>query len=240
MMNQNPKAMKLIRISLFLALMFNAALAQETEKLNVLAANGLNMRSKPDIHSRVVTKIPYGKSVEVIDVGQQELQVGWVKGHWHHVRYRGREGYVFGGYLSVFNPPQEMKSNNLSDLLLEYCEQQWHLVKEPVVTLEMGVFGDTITHTLKHYENDAELELEREADRTSCKLILNGTVEEIYVLLEAILNQAEMRNVLDGFRYVKNATGQLSRITTADRSVEITAYSETRSYVYLATWNEPN
>ncbi|MDB4678269.1 SH3 domain-containing protein [bacterium] len=74
------------------------AMAQENPShLNVLAVNGLNMRSQPESKSRVVTKVPYGKQVEIIEKTDNELELGWVKDHWYKVRFRGREGYIFGG-----------------------------------------------------------------------------------------------------------------------------------------------
>ena len=216
-------------------------MAQDQQNfLNVMAVNGLNMRSKPDANSRVLTKISYGKTVQVLESTPEELQLGWVKGNWCKVRYRGREGYVFGGYLSSLVPPREMRTSALSEMLTLYCNSNLIVSGEPIETLETSRSGDTLKHTLFTYTNGFELELENQLERSMSKLILSITVQETYLLLEALLKQSGMKDKLDELSFIQSDGGQLQRISNSDRSIEIAAFSEGKSYVNLVSWNSTN
>lgn len=239
-MNQNMKVMKTLLITLLLAISLGGMAQDNQNFLNVMAENGLNMRSKPYPNSRVITKVFYGKTVEVLEKTTEELQLGWVNGNWCKVRYRGREGYVFDGYLSSLVPPQEMRTSALSELLTPYCNDNFIAAGEPIETLETSRRGDTLKHTLFTYTNGFELELEQQTDRSSSMLILSASIEETYILLEAMLKQANMKHELDELRFMKGNDHQLSRVTTSDGSVTLATHSEGRSYVKLVSWNEPD
>ena len=82
---------------ILLGVLTTGAIAQNNPKyLNVLASSGLNMRSQPDARSRIITNVPFGKKVEVQEKTKTQLKSGWIKDNWYRVKYRGREGYIFG------------------------------------------------------------------------------------------------------------------------------------------------
>lgn len=203
------------------------AIAQESPKcLNVMAVNGLNMRSQPDGHSRVVTKVPFGKQVEILERTDVELQLGWITENWYKVRFRGREGFIFGGYLSGLVAPIEMNVNSISEILPAYCSASMKQEGSAIHATERTRSGDTLRYCLLKFTNGTELELEELSDRSTAKMLCSAGVQEVYVLLEALLKATGNAHLLDELRFVKAKDGSLSRISTADGSVSIKALSE--------------
>lgn len=223
-----------------LSLATTAAFSQDAPRyLNVLASNGLNMRSKPEADARIVTKVAYGKRVEVLEETNAQLQLGWVNDHWYSVKYRGREGFIYGGYLSELTPPKEMNLNRLSDILPLYATQAFTVEGKPAITVE-GNDGDTLKHTLVMFKNGAELELESETDRMSSMLILGASVQEAYVLLEALLKQNQMKGDLGDLRFVKGNDGQLSRVSNAQETISIKPYADGLTAIRLTSYSGVN
>jgi uncharacterized protein YgiM (DUF1202 family) len=222
--------MKKLLVILVTVIGFNAMAQDNPSHLNVLAVNGLNMRSQPESKSRVVTKVPYGKQVEILEKTDNQLQLGWVQDKWYKVRFRGREGYIFGGYLSKLNAPvNSEKPRLLSDLLPMYCSSAFKMDSEPIISKEASRSRDTLYHTLLRFNHDAELELERSGNRETATLLLPNSIQETYVLLEALLKESGNSQLLDELRFIKDKDGMLSRISHADGSILIKALSSERT-----------
>jgi uncharacterized protein YgiM (DUF1202 family) len=226
--------MKKLLVILVTVIGFNAMAQDNPSHLNVLAVNGLNVRSQPESKSRVVTKVPYGKQVEIIEKTDNELQLGWVKDNWYKIRFRGREGYIFGGYLSKLNAPvNSEKPRLLSDLLPMYCSSAFKMDSEPIISKEASRSGDTLYHTLLRFNQGAELELERYGNRETATLLLPNSIQETYVLLEALLKESDNSQLLEELRFIKGKDGTLSRISHADGSVLIKALSSERTELVM-------
>ena len=222
--------MKKLLVVLVSVIGFNAIAQDIPSHLNVLAVNGLNMRSQPESKSRVVTKVPYAKQVEILEKTDHELQLGWVQDNWYKVRFRGREGYIFGGYLSELNAPINSKNpRRLSDLLPIYCSSAFEREGEPIISKEVSRSGDTLYHTLIRLSQGAELELERYNNRETATLLLPTSIQETYVLLEALLKESDNSLLLNQLRFIKGKDGTLSRISHADGSILIKALSSKRT-----------
>ena len=83
---------------------------------HVMALSGLKMRDLPSLKGKKILTIPYNGEVELIDTGEsygeltiQELKDFYIKGEWVKVRYDGKEGFVFNGYLTQFPLPSDIK-----------------------------------------------------------------------------------------------------------------------------------
>ncbi|MBI1287783.1 MAG: SH3 domain-containing protein [Flavobacteriales bacterium] len=201
--------------------------AQNTPKhLNVMAVNGLNMRSQPDGHSRVVTKVPFGKQVEILEQTDVELQLGWITDHWYKVRFRGREGFIFGGYLSSLPAPLAVQVSSLSEVLPAYCKDVLTQEGDAVAATERTRTGDTLFYSMMKFAEGVELESESQSERTTSKLLLPVNVQQSYVLLEALLKSSGNTPLLDQLRFVKGADGKLTRISIADGSISVKAVSD--------------
>lgn len=228
--------MKSYIIILLGAVVFQVNAQHNPKFLNVMAVNGLNIRSAPQADSRIVTKATFGKRVEVLEKTKVELQLGWIKDHWYKVRYRGREGYIFGGYLSELKSPEQVTEERLADILPVYSAQSFQMDGEIVEDTEATNSGDKLKITIARFTNGAELELESDALHTKAILVLNASVQESYVLLEALLKQSHCGNKLDDLRFVQDPNGQLMRVSNSDGTIAIKRYSDQRTAVTLTTF----
>lgn len=72
-----------------------------------VSASTLNMRTDLDAKSDILTKIPFGESVQLLNRPGSAFQViGGVRGRMVWVSYNGQEGAVFDAYLSPIAPSQ--------------------------------------------------------------------------------------------------------------------------------------
>jgi hypothetical protein len=79
---------------------------------NVMATSGLKMRATPN--GKKLLTIPYNGQVEKINDGKDygnltvtELKDFKIKGKWIKVKYDGKEGFVFDGYLTKLPLPDK-------------------------------------------------------------------------------------------------------------------------------------
>lgn len=219
----------------------STGMAQDNPKfMNVMAVNGLNMRSKPEADARIVTKVAYGKRVEILEQTKVQLQLGWITDNWYKVKYRGREGFIYGGYLSELKAPLELQAKQLSDLLPLYATQSFKPDGKPVETIETNRRGDTLKHTLVRFENGVELELEADAESHTTMLILPTSVQGAYVLLEALLKQNGMKDQLDNLRFVQDSNKELSKVSNAAGTITIKEYADCKTVLKLKSYKLTN
>lgn len=108
--------------ALFCFLFFGAAISQET--FVVISTNGLKLRETPDRNGRVLAVAPFGAKVQVLtrQTGEHDYVIydpparrdtigklfpvrynsgaGLHIGYWWKVRYGGKSGYMFNGFLA--------------------------------------------------------------------------------------------------------------------------------------------
>jgi uncharacterized protein YgiM (DUF1202 family) len=72
---------------------------------------GLIMRKSASQKAEKIQTIPYATKLEAGDVGEAENgeTISGVIGNWRKVRYKGKEGYVFDGYLDMEKPEPKPK-----------------------------------------------------------------------------------------------------------------------------------
>ena len=228
--------MKKLVVLLISVVAINATAQDNPKYLNVLAVNGLNMRSQPDSKARVITKVLYGKRVEVMQKTKAELQLGWIKDNWYQVKYRGREGYIFGGYLNELPAPTGIEETKLiADLLPTYCTTAFKPAGAPILTTEVEYRGDTLKHALHVFASGQELEIENSSKRRTTKLLLNSSILETYVLLEALLKQSDNSDLLDELRFVKSKDGNLMRINDSAGTISIKRFSNEKTELQLVS-----
>ena len=215
------KVMKKLLVLLISAVSLNGMAQDNPKNLNVLASNGLNMRVEPDSKSRIVSKVGYGKQVEIVQKSKVELQLGWVKDHWYKIKYRGREGYIFGGYLGTLPAPVKTENNVLADLLPVYCASSFKMAGEQINSAEPASSGDTLHYSLLMFTNGAELELENIGNRRTTTLLLKQDLQSTYVLLEALLKTSNHAETLDELKFVNGKDGLLTRISNSERTVSV-------------------
>lgn len=71
----------------------------EAGPMEVAVVSELALRVAPGRKSNFIRAIPYGATVEVLDrFGPDDMARG-IEGKWFKVAYRGKTGWVFGGFL---------------------------------------------------------------------------------------------------------------------------------------------
>jgi hypothetical protein len=63
----------------------------------------VNLREQPSSNAKVLTKVPSGQSVNVIEFGNYSV-VGNKKGFWTMVKFGNLQGWVFGSFLTYTDP----------------------------------------------------------------------------------------------------------------------------------------
>lgn len=107
---------------------------KKNDTLNVLSPNGIIMNDGSIGAFQKLVDIPYAGKVVVTDnflrtksYSVQEFEDFMIKGHWVKVKYEGKEGYVFDGYLSKLKAPD---LNRLGDTIINghpYSEMEKYL-----------------------------------------------------------------------------------------------------------------
>ncbi|MCB1143870.1 MAG: SH3 domain-containing protein [Leptospiraceae bacterium] len=77
----------------------------EPVEMYVSSTSGLIIRSKPNLESEKIGLIPYGTKVLVSkrDPNAEYVEILNKSGSWRKIQYEGKKGYVFDGFLSVYN-----------------------------------------------------------------------------------------------------------------------------------------
>ena len=82
------------------------------QRFAVVAGDAINLRSRPDVSSRIAAILPATRKVTVLYVEPEEKIIGGMTGHWAFVRDASdlkREGWVFDyflGYPARFAKPE--------------------------------------------------------------------------------------------------------------------------------------
>lgn len=72
-----------------------------TNRRRISADVGLRMRSAPSLKAEKLGVIPYGEQVILLEERGAVVEIAGANGRWSRVRWRDREGWVFGGFLST-------------------------------------------------------------------------------------------------------------------------------------------
>jgi len=164
----------------------------------VYAFSGLKLRVSPGLDSEVLTVIPYGESVQLLEKTELHESIEWMSGHWVKVQYGIESGYIFDGFISDLPVPQHGFELSKNDLDLTYPLIAWseHHFDE---LLE----GDTINYDFSevlHQNLEHGHTLTRKDTPYSFKVILklaDTDLEEAYNLLRSLLKTEAERITFD-------------------------------------------
>jgi len=68
----------------------------------VSAPSGLTLRVKQSTSAEKLDVVAFGEIVEIISAGQN-VTIDSIRDKWYQVQYKGAKGYLFGGYLNLYN-----------------------------------------------------------------------------------------------------------------------------------------
>lgn len=74
-----------------------------TDTYSISAPSGMKMRTSPTVASEVVTYVMFDSIVEGCIQSFGEATFEEISGHWVYVRYKGKTGYMFDGFLKKHN-----------------------------------------------------------------------------------------------------------------------------------------
>jgi len=147
----------------------------ETNLLTVSATSGLSLRFEPGQSADIISIIPFGATVEVLERCDDDLveTIEWTKGSWTYVEYNKRRGYVFDGYLTALPLPKFEFEQVIADMDLNYPLTSWaehrfnEVMKVDTITKKnmtkvIKILADGVI--LKEYEDDFMFRTELELD----------------------------------------------------------------------------
>ena len=62
----------------------------------------LRLRDEPNSESEMITVLFRGTIVEVDSIDQRDVIIDGTEGRWLKLRYKGRHGWGFGGYIELY------------------------------------------------------------------------------------------------------------------------------------------
>ncbi len=80
------------------------SIANKGQTRYISTKSGLRMRASADTKGKKVALIPGGDAVSVVAEKKSVVNIGGKSGVWTRVKWAGKEGWVFGYYLSA-RPP---------------------------------------------------------------------------------------------------------------------------------------
>lgn len=181
---------------------------------NVIAFSGLKVRSAPGLDNQVLSVIPYGEKVEVMEETNVSESIEWMSGKWIKVFYKGSEGYVFDGFVTDLSLPFRKFELSQNDLQLTYPLLAW-----TEYNYEIRQISDTLTFddmlkvtqymndgvTLKREESDAAISVSLEME--------NVEISEAYNLLKSmLLTKSEREEYVNKSIFISDNEGSIHRI----------------------------
>jgi uncharacterized protein YgiM (DUF1202 family) len=176
--------MKTLALAIFLSLSFQCLLAQDSIWY-VAAKNGLSLRTDPSLSGKVITKLPYGEKITIIEYvyDTSVIVLEGFESEWISVSANGKHGYVASAFLLSSPPPR----NNVKTIK-EYLDQ----VSKQVCSVKYGEWNenaeekyDAKTRTL--YKNGSVASTEEGYEWSSTGYVLPGyNIQNAFHLLRLI------------------------------------------------------
>ncbi len=153
------------------------------DKVYVWSLHGIPLKQKPDVRSKSILIIPYGKQLQLQDITTAKQEVLFsndveslyeLEGEWVRVAYNGKAGFVFDGFLSVM-PPLKLNKKGLVEDIEKYLYRNFG---KPEVSTKKTI-------TTSAYKNGNKLEIDK-SDCIEEKLYLKGISYPEAMLFEKI------------------------------------------------------
>ncbi len=164
---------------------------QEGEQLFVVAQSGLSLRAEPGSHQELITIIPYGEVVQILEPDSVLIKenINWITGHWIPVHHKGHIGYVFDGYLSPLTLPSYSFEKTQSDLDFIYPLESWVSVHLHAIGNQDTVMTDYYDQVTQQYESGDYMTRMNAGNLYKVKLNLKDVrIMDAYHLLKSMLN----------------------------------------------------
>lgn len=111
----------LVFLSSFFCLFLCAAMAQQEAVIS--SKSSLSLRSAPSKTSNKIDSIASGAKVEIIEKTSSKEIIEDKENYWYKIRFSGKEGYVFGGFLNIIANDKTAKEFSYKDFQGTWEEQ---------------------------------------------------------------------------------------------------------------------
>jgi len=108
------------------------------DTLNVFSFNGLNLRFKPDVKTKILKILPYGSKVKVIEIAHRSFY-NLREGKWLKVKYQDEIGFIFSGYLTKLELPNYRIPNAECNPFLSFINWSESIVNSEQLILEKNL-----------------------------------------------------------------------------------------------------
>jgi len=218
--------MKITTSIIFILFFSSTFWGQKTESpYFIYAMSGLKMRTSPAKDSSLITKIPFGTEVKIIDENLEspEIIIDGLKGRYILTEYADTTGYIFSGYISRIPVP------NLTDSwfeLKDYLVEKFGKSEKKTSTKEPNPYDSTDTRYGVKYSDDIEYyDFGEECNTNERMIIKDITVREAFLFLTTF--NAQYRNIkLDKPATYDKDSGSYS----SDQPVQYYQYYRSLSY----------
>lgn len=183
-------------IKFFAIILFSSSLLMANNKptegssLQVLAPSGLKLRATPSMDASVITVMPHGAEVFLIEFEESTkmTRVDWIDGKWMKVDYNGTVGWAFDGFLTILNVPNHDLEKCYGDLDLLYPVEYWARANFGAEDIDTITDEITFHKTIYSLVNDQKLVVLEENESARLDLYLEDVrVMEVYQLLESMV-----------------------------------------------------
>lgn len=203
-------------------------LSEKIQYSRVFAPSGLKLRESLNRYAEVLTIVPYGADVEVLEVSPNPFAMDWVRGNWVLVKYDTLEGYLFDGYLSTYPAPpigtgKECYSNYALQLR-NFTRDYFTAISIPD-TVQLNPENGEAYHLeiVQYYEDSLKLTIQQFWEGSSVSLEFpEAHLEEVYILLAAILEGCDdAKELKDSLLFVKDRYNVIYKIYDRDGNISI-------------------
>ena len=212
------------------------------KSLTVSATSGLSLRMAPGLSAEIITIIPNGSIVDVLECGDDILEetVEWTKGKWEYVHFEGQRGYVFDGFLTNLPLPEFdfekiVEDMDLSYPLISWAEHRFNEVRSVDtiqrndITKVVKVLADGVI--VKKYSDTYVFRVDVELD--------NIRIMDAYHLLSNMMDKAERTSFNSASTFIKGNNNDIGKIKIdLEHPVTIEKIDENRVRIKIKNYNE--
>ena len=244
------KASIIILTAILIASFYNEIYSQAAYRFNpnhnkVIAANGLNMRSKPNTKSTKLVNIPYGEKVHIIHKDhygmdtvytiKTETQEHAVYGYWQKVQYKEYSGYVHSAFLTYSQHNWDKAVPNINEdyvLLMPgyHCASPIYNANE---YFWYGFYQEQVGYgeeAKKPYRKMIEVEFINVPDEYSGMGTIVKEDKDLRFIIgtKKILNEGHLENILERqfFNYIDQENIELDSTIAAEGKLSIVKNEE--------------
>ena len=149
--------MKITISFLFFIIITNSLFSQDINKtLYVNAVKGLNLRMEPKPNGKVLTIIPNGEKVFVVEEKNEKFTINNVSGSWVKIKWNNLNGWVFNGFLSTTENDSSSLIQHIKDVAPKMSSEV-EIIKADtakVIDLYQGYY--TVTYINEYPKNSMD------------------------------------------------------------------------------------